>query len=193
MQTFLPYPDFEESAETLRGDTPRLGKQRVENLQLISAIMKGGGLHGGWSKHPASRMWVDYPEALMLYQHAICKVWASKGFKDTCLEKSRAFFTEEELAKVDSGDVEMPPWLGDEAFHFAHRSSLVFKAPEIYSMVFDDVDVRKGPVPYIWPGKSLEEASAAQKAAELALEESNAETSVVDGKKVTEEPAFMPS
>jgi hypothetical protein len=36
IQTFLPYPDFEESAAVL--DMKRLGKQRVENLQIIQVL-----------------------------------------------------------------------------------------------------------------------------------------------------------
>lgn len=37
MQTFLPYPDFEDSAHAL--DQLRLGKQRVENLQIMQALL----------------------------------------------------------------------------------------------------------------------------------------------------------
>ena len=36
MQTFLPYPDFAESAKVL--DNKRLGKQRVECLQIMKAL-----------------------------------------------------------------------------------------------------------------------------------------------------------
>lgn len=39
MQTFLPYPDFEQSAKCL--DMRRLGKQRVEVLQLLTAMTTG--------------------------------------------------------------------------------------------------------------------------------------------------------
>ena len=37
MQTFLPYSDINESLRVL--DDKRLGKQRVESLQIINAIM----------------------------------------------------------------------------------------------------------------------------------------------------------
>ena len=36
MQTFLPYEDFRESVRSL--DDKRLGKQRVEAYQIISAL-----------------------------------------------------------------------------------------------------------------------------------------------------------
>jgi Pyrimidine dimer DNA glycosylase len=36
MQTFLPFPSFEESARVL--DNKRLGKQRVETMQILKAL-----------------------------------------------------------------------------------------------------------------------------------------------------------
>lgn len=47
MQTFLPYPSFVESAKCL--DRQRLGKQRVEVLQLLKALLVPGS---GWGNHP---------------------------------------------------------------------------------------------------------------------------------------------
>ena len=38
MQTFLPFPDFVASARSL--DRLRLGKQRVETLQILNALDK---------------------------------------------------------------------------------------------------------------------------------------------------------
>ena len=46
MQTFLPYPDFAESAAVL--DSKRLGKQRVEALQVLRAVTR---LTYGWKRH----------------------------------------------------------------------------------------------------------------------------------------------
>ena len=53
MQTFLPYPDFAESARCL--DRQRLGKQRVETAQILRCIVENRT--GGWANHPAVRMW----------------------------------------------------------------------------------------------------------------------------------------
>ena len=59
MQTFLPYESFAESAKVL--DWRRLGKQRVEGMQIIKAITGEKRLDGkpykGWINHPASVMW----------------------------------------------------------------------------------------------------------------------------------------
>ena len=53
MQTFLPYESFEESASVL--DWRRLGKQRVEGMQIINAI--NNPKKQGWQNHPATIMW----------------------------------------------------------------------------------------------------------------------------------------
>ena len=50
MQTFLPYPDYYQSARCL--DNKRLGKQRVEALQIHN-IVSGKRTTGGWINHPA--------------------------------------------------------------------------------------------------------------------------------------------
>ena len=68
MQTFLPYPDFKQSAACL--DYRRLGKQRVEGVQILKAILGEKSLNGkpykGWLNHPATLMWKPYPDALKL-------------------------------------------------------------------------------------------------------------------------------
>ena len=51
MQTFLPVTDFEESARLL--DSPRLGKQRVETLQVLLALELP---EYGWHSHPVVTM-----------------------------------------------------------------------------------------------------------------------------------------
>ncbi len=58
MQTFLPYEDFTLSAQCL--DYRRLGKQRVEALQIFNALTgastKDGREYRGWINHPATKM-----------------------------------------------------------------------------------------------------------------------------------------
>jgi hypothetical protein len=43
---------------------------------------------------------------------------------------------------------ELPPWLGDDAFHRSHRSALVRKDPNTYAPLFADASNN---LPYIWP------------------------------------------
>ena len=82
MQTFLPYPNFRESAKVL--DRQRLGKQRVETLQILRCL---AGETEGWKNHPAVKMWRGYEIALTMYRLAICNEWVSRGYNDNCAEK----------------------------------------------------------------------------------------------------------
>jgi hypothetical protein len=79
MQTFLPYPDFRATALAL--DRRRLGKQRVEALQVLRGLVVPGY---GWRRHPAVKMWLGYEEALVRYGLEVCRVWREQGHQDTC-------------------------------------------------------------------------------------------------------------
>src|SRR6476661_8199342 len=50
VQTFVPYADFARTAAVL--DTKRLGKQRVEVIQIVRALTVPGY---AWSSHPAAQ------------------------------------------------------------------------------------------------------------------------------------------
>ena len=179
MQTFLPFPDFEESARAL--DRKRLGKQRVETIQVVRALTVPGY---GWANHPAALMWRGYEEALGRYGLACCDVWSGLGFGDTCAATIAtdlraagvtAVRSQAELAEAGA----LPPWLGDPDLHRSHQSSLVRKDPAFYRPRFPDVP---DDLPYVWPVRSsavveAERRRAAhavrreQRAAERRLEE----------------------
>lgn len=142
MQTFLPYPDFRQSAAAL--DTARLGKQRVEALQALRALVIPGY---GWQTHPAIRMWMGYVPALTMYGLAMVDEWTKRGHPD----QTRANITEfaPQAAHPDyAAKIPMPPWLGDPDVHLSHRSKLVRKEPKFYSSIFPDAipDME-----YVWP------------------------------------------
>ncbi|WP_314223956.1 MSMEG_6728 family protein [Streptomyces zaehneri] len=147
MQTFLPYPDFTASAAAL--DPRRLGKQRVEALQVLRGLTVPGY---GWRHHPAVRMWTGYEEALVRYGLEVCGLWTATGRADTCAawlvdglgRQPAGIRTQERLAEAG----ELPPWLGDPAFHRSHRSALVRKDPEFYAALFTGVP---DDLPYVWP------------------------------------------
>lgn len=156
MQTFLPYPSFADSAKVL--DRQRLGKQRVENLQIMQ-VLAGHRLvieeeewrleslmPGGWTNHPAVLMWKGYELALFLYQVDIVHEWMNRGYRDTCLPKT-AYIYRECFGSTDADPV-YPPWLGDELLHISHQSNLIRKDPKHYGPIFDAVpdDIR-----YVWP------------------------------------------
>ena len=144
MQTFLPFHDFKKTAKVL--DRLRLGKQRVECLQIFNTILNN---KKGWANHPAVLMWRTYENHLVDYGLAICQEWIGRGYKDTCFHKIKKW---QKLAP--NGFKGMPPeWLGDEQLHSSHRASLLFKNPEWYSQ-FKWPEVPK--LDYFWPVKKID-------------------------------------
>jgi Pyrimidine dimer DNA glycosylase len=135
MQTFLPYRNYRQSAQSL--DNRRLGKQRVECLQILKSLTIDGY---GWRNHPAVKMWHGYKGALIQYSLDICNEWRSRGFKDTCLDKIMDF-----MRADDNNDT--PPWLTDE-FCLSHQSNLLRKDPAFYRHHFPEVPDN---LPYLWP------------------------------------------
>jgi hypothetical protein len=150
VQTFLPYPDFVASARVL--DQKRLGKQRVETIQVLRGLTVPTY---GWRHHPAVKMWTGYEEALVRYGLDVCAVWCATGRADTCATTltvdlaaaggARVIRTQQQLSAA--GD--LPPWLGDEGLHLSHRSALLRKDPDVYRPVFGDIP---DDLAYVWPG-----------------------------------------
>jgi hypothetical protein len=138
MQTFLPYPDYIATAICL--DRQRLGKQRVETLQILTTIAYGSR----WENHPAVNMWRGCELSLCVYGEIICKEWLRRGYKDTCLAKISA------MRDVFREHYGVPYFVGMEAFHSAHRAALLAKNYEYYS-AFGWSEVPK--IAYIWPSK----------------------------------------
>lgn len=136
MQTFLPYPDYEQSAACL--DRARLGKQRVETLQLLNSLT---GKSTGWANHPASKMWRNNIHSLATYGVVVCREWLSRGYNDSCLLQIITIRS----ALPDTGP---PKWLGDPAFHRSHQSNLIRKLPSYYQPLWPDVSPF---FPYVWP------------------------------------------
>lgn len=139
MQTFLPivvpkdpYSSFGMSAYVL--DRKRLGKQRVEALQIYRTLT---GVSKGWRNHPAVRMWRGYELALCAYGRIMCVEWEKRGYKDTCFDKF----------PLPVGPV-FPEWMWRPEFSASHRSNLLRKDPEWYGQWgwTEPPDL-----PYVWP------------------------------------------
>ena len=137
MQTFLPFPSFHDSLRVL--DNKRLGKQRLEAMQLVNSTLKlkiDPNARIGWANHPARSMWNGYLDALKLYHNLAIDEWVRRGFKNTMVQY--------DLPEV----VPMPPWMGQEKFHASHRANLLRKDPIFYGQYgwTDDPTT-----PYFWP------------------------------------------
>jgi hypothetical protein len=180
MQTFTPFSDFEKSLRTL--DLKRLGKQRVEVIQIVRALTVPGY---AWSSHPAVLMWQGYEEALGRYGLTSCEVWTERGFGDTCAATITADLRSAGIAEIRSyaelvsADA-LPRWLFDDALLLSHRSALLRKDPEHYAPLFPPDTPRN--LDYLWPVRSpavierelRQQANArrrAQRAAEKLVEE----------------------
>ncbi|MGY8879453.1 MAG: MSMEG_6728 family protein, partial [Dehalococcoidia bacterium] len=78
MQTFLPYPDFKTSAQCL--DWRRLGKQRIEAMQILRALENH---NYGWQNHPAVNMWRGFEAMLAVYHNTIIEEWKTRGYRNS--------------------------------------------------------------------------------------------------------------
>jgi hypothetical protein len=121
-------------------DYRRLGKQRVEGLQILQCILNGGERRTSWCNHPAVLMWKKNPAGLAAYIVAICQEWKNRGYRDTVEEKIRAL--------IEPDETDIPEWMGREDFHASHRSNLLRKDAEWYGRygwIEDDSQE------YVWP------------------------------------------
>jgi hypothetical protein len=126
----------------------RLGKQRVEALQILRALVRP---EYGWKHHPATLMWKGHEEALASYGLVMVEEWLRRGSPDTVADQlvaelGRRPRSQAQLARLKIRG--LPAWLGDEAFHAAHRSNLLRKDPEWYGPQWPD---EPDDLEYVWP------------------------------------------
>ncbi len=144
--TFLPYTSFKKSLESL--DRQRLTKQRLEAFQIISCIKKGSG---GWSNHPATKMWKDYLPALIEYYNLSLIEFANRGYNNV------------KLVHMECKErIVYPWWLGYEPLHLSHQAVLIRKKPDHYIELFGDNFISESKLiylymGYIWPSNVADE------------------------------------
>jgi hypothetical protein len=126
MQTFLPYPDFYESAAVL--DSKRLQKQLLEGRQIYN-IISDRATTKGWRRHPAVLMWRGYDTALFEYLTAIKEECVNRGINTI---KNWQAILHIHKWNWNRGNLIYPEWWGDERFHQSHRNNLYRKNPEHY-------------------------------------------------------------
>lgn len=132
MQTFLPSPNYIRSVRCL--DDKRLGKQRVEALQIIN-ILEG---RSKGNNHPAILMWVGYIDSLKYYCNCCIDEWVRRGFKNTMQKYDIPF------------QCKKPWWVGNKDFHRAMRARLIAKDKEYYLPQFP-LDEGFNDGKYFWP------------------------------------------
>lgn len=129
MQVFIPFPVFKTSIACL--DNRRLGKQRVECLQILRAIETLGY---GYANHPVNNMWRDHTDALKYYCNLCIDEWIARGFNNN-------------MNYYDVPSVIEIPVFRDEVY-LSHRSNLLRKAPTHYAPLFE-VGLDNS-LPYLW-------------------------------------------
>jgi hypothetical protein len=93
-------------------------------------------------------MWKGYEPALVVYGLAMVDEWVRRGSPDTVAPQLIA-----ELGRRPRRDAKRPPWVGDPAFHAAHRSNLLRKDPEWYRQLWPD---EPDDLEYVWPVRKAE-------------------------------------
>ena len=157
MQTFLPFADFDKTAQVL--DNRRLNKQRIETYQIMGVLTRlrienGEFLprtNGAWLMHPAVRMWAGYELTLVFYAQAISEEWVRRGFNDHArlAEQTELLWHEARSQKLIHKPAFDPDWIGNTNFHTSHQSNLLRKDIGHYSKHFPSY-IPLG-LPYIWP------------------------------------------
>lgn len=151
MNTFLPYPSFTHSLAVL--DRERLGKQRLEARQLMTALR--AARHNrkmGWSNHPATKMWEGHEAALAVYFTLCVNEWIARGYNNTIItpydENWKLRAGEDSFLPEDALSAELPAWVGSAEFHASHRSNLLRKNAEHYGVF----GWKESPdLEYVWP------------------------------------------
>lgn len=118
MQNFLPYADFDKSAQCL--NSKRLVKQNLETRQCLAALC---GFSVGWRNHPAVTSWENCIRALVYYGLAINAECVKRGFKNS----EQAYLPFLDYCNQNNIPEKYPDWLGDEKIHSSHRSRLLCK------------------------------------------------------------------
>jgi hypothetical protein len=149
MQSFLPFPKFDQCAAVLDGH--RLNKQITECEQIVRAL---DDPDYGWQHHPAVQMWVGYRDALVCYGLVMYAEWQQRLRDGKRGGKLEHVSGERLLATKTINRAPLPSWLGREDIHSSHRACLLAKDFTYYSQfgwLEQPTPQVNGSWPYVWP------------------------------------------
>lgn len=129
MQTFLPYADFEKSAQVL--DSKRLNKQILEGYQILK-VLHNDDPRAAWRNHPAVVMWRGYENEL--YRYIRHMVWEAKN-RGIKTDKNEANILELVVRNAINWKATTPHWYEPKRLNRlteSHRANLYRKDPEFY-------------------------------------------------------------
>lgn len=130
MQTFLPYKDFDESAQAL--DSKRLNKQVLEGYQILK-VLSNPDPRAGWRNHPAVKMWRGFEHGLLDYVMAMVAEADKRGIK---VDKNLSNIEALVKAEGDYWGMGYPAWYGNDVIMrkvtTTHKANLYRKDPTYY-------------------------------------------------------------
>jgi len=155
MQTFLPYKDFDKSAQAL--DSKRLNKQILEGYQILK-VLSNDDPHAAWRNHPAVKMWRGHERSL--YNYVMCMV-AEADIRGIKTDKNVANIMELVRNAGKRWGSDLPAWYGNtnkvRRLTTTHKANLYKKDPTYYFDFFPAVAKakpccpdRKTPCQYYW-------------------------------------------
>lgn len=139
MQTFMTTDDYKQVAKEL--DYRRLGKQRVEGMQTHNQLTKG---KGGYPHHPINAMWKGYESSLAEYTNVMINEWISRGYNNT-MELIECCSNYQGILECNHTK---PEWVYSDSLHLSHKSNLLRKDYEYYSLLYGTNIPTE--LPYIW-------------------------------------------
>jgi hypothetical protein len=141
VQTFCPVDVVSDIPSFI--DDKRLGKQIIESQQIFKSLTFAGY---GWKSHPATKMWDGSRGALVEYTKFFNDEWVVRRGKSHGGWLNLVKIVESVV--VPAVEFALPSWWGRHDVHDSHKSNLVRKLPEHYSVFWPEV----GPdLPYVWP------------------------------------------
>lgn len=132
MITYLPYPNYDQTAAVL--DSSTLGAARGWTRFILRVVT---GHEKAFQHHPSTLMWLGYAESLSNYGCALHDEHNRRGLAADPLIDFEYY---PEAVK--------PPWLGDRSLHLSHQSNLLRKLPAHYAQHFPKVSTG---LEYHWP------------------------------------------
>lgn len=155
MQTFLPYKDFDKSAQAL--DSKRLNKQILECYQILK-VLSNPDPRAGWRNHPAVKMWRGFEHLLLDYTMSMVKEANKRGIKT---DKNMQNIVDLINTHAIDWGFTIPAWYEDDVkmkrLTTTHKANLYKKDPVYYFDFFNALAKsnpccpnRKEPCKYYW-------------------------------------------
>lgn len=136
IQTWLPFPNFRESAQALSDSDLELQRYHVLHIIETLHLVETSDLPEEYDKTDVSdlslvcNMWREYEMQLCEYGLEICDEWSVRNRIPDPLYQHIAKHLE--WATSDDALMGTPQWFGNIDFHDSHKSALFRKNPEHY-------------------------------------------------------------